>query len=52
MTMSDHEVTNFGLKKWFFLTDYPQILDKSSLYGTFLTIIYRLDHKVGVSHFL
>lgn len=33
ITISDHEDTNFGLKKWFFLSDYLQMLDKSVLYG-------------------
>ena len=31
--ISDHTATNFGLKKWFFLSDYLQMLDKSTLYG-------------------
>ena len=32
-TMADQDITNFGLKKWLFLSDYPQMLDKNILYG-------------------
>ena len=28
--------TNFGLRKWLFLADYPQILDKTVLYGMYI----------------
>ena len=31
--ITECDTTNFGLKKWFFLSDYPQILEKSLLYG-------------------
>lgn len=47
MTISDHDDTNFGLKKWFFLADYPQILDKSVLYGTLVTCIYMYIRAIG-----
>ena len=29
----DQTTTNFCLKKWLFLTDYPQMLEKVVLYG-------------------
>lgn len=37
--VSDHTQTNFGFKKWFFLSDYPQMLDKSILYGMSLRLM-------------
>ncbi|CAI8013642.1 Piezo-type mechanosensitive ion channel component 1 [Geodia barretti] len=36
----DQTTTNFCLKKWLFLTDYPQMLEKVVLYGNFCAVCY------------
>jgi hypothetical protein len=38
--ISGNDATNFGLKKWLFLSDFPQMLDKTVLYVDFL--VYML----------
>jgi hypothetical protein len=38
--LSDNTVTSFGLKKWLFLSDYPQILEKSVLYGKKIAFLF------------